>query len=167
MKIKSAKELINERNAREEINKKRYEKVLIACINRIENTNLLTKDTSIMFELPDNLGISCPNYDKKACCKYIKDTLTSHGYVVDTFNNNNYFSIAAMNISIPGGVSGAVFWVKADAGVTGVANVSAWVDQSGSGNHATQGTMANQPALVANDLNFNPSISSIMNSAPE
>lgn len=74
------------------------------------------------------------------------------------FNNNNYFSIAAMNISIPGGVSGAVFWVKADAGVTGVANVSAWVDQSGSGNHATQGTMANQPALVANDLNFNPSI---------
>lgn len=75
-----------------------------------------------------------------------------------SLNNNNYFSIAAMNISIPGGVAGAVFWVKADAGVTGIANVSAWADQSGTGNNATQGTMANQPALVANDLNFNPSI---------
>jgi hypothetical protein len=74
------------------------------------------------------------------------------------FNNNNYFSIAAMNVSIPGGVSGAVFWVKADAGVTGIANVSAWADQSGTSNNATQGTMANQPALVTNDLNFNPSI---------
>ncbi len=75
-----------------------------------------------------------------------------------SFTNNNFFSIAAMNISIPGGVAGLVFWVKADAGVTGTTNVSAWADQSGTGNNATQGTMANQPSLINPALNFNPTI---------
>jgi hypothetical protein len=87
MKIKSAKELIQERKNKYESNKKRYDKILEACINRIEKTNSLTKDTNIMFELPDNLGISCPTYDKEECCKYMKDILLKNGYVVELYNN--------------------------------------------------------------------------------
>jgi Secretion system C-terminal sorting domain len=59
----------------------------------------------------------------------------------------------------PGGVSSNLkLWLKANAGVTGTTNVSNWADQSGLGNNAFQATPANQPALVLNDLNFNPSI---------
>ena len=45
---------------------------------------------------------------------------------------------------------GMILWLANDAGVvaTGTA-VSAWEDQSGSGNNATQSSAANQPALVA------------------
>ena len=59
----------------------------------------------------------------------------------------------------PGGVgSNLALWLKAGNGVTGTTNVSVWADQSGSGNNAFQATPANQPSLVTNDLNFNPSI---------
>lgn len=58
----------------------------------------------------------------------------------------------------PGGVNTNLsLWLKADAGITTVGgNVSAWADQSGNGNNATQGTAANRPAYVTNDLNGNP-----------
>lgn len=87
MKIKSAKDLIKERKDKYEANKKRYDKILEVCVNRIERTNTLTKDTNIMYELPDNLGVSCPTYDKEECCKYMKDMLVKNGYVVEVYNN--------------------------------------------------------------------------------
>lgn len=87
MKIKSAKELLKERKERYQINQKRYDKILEACYNRILTTNNLTSDTNILYELPDNLGISCPTYNKEECCNYIKETLVSHGYIVGVFNN--------------------------------------------------------------------------------
>ncbi len=65
---------------------------------------------------------------------------------------------ASLMAQSPGGVAGSVFWVKGGVGVTGTTNVSAWTDQSGSGNNATQGVAGNQPALVINDINFNSSI---------
>lgn len=58
----------------------------------------------------------------------------------------------------PGGVAGAAFWVRADAGVTGTTSVSQWNDQSGNNNHAVQGTAGQQPSPVTNALNFNPAI---------
>lgn len=75
-----------------------------------------------------------------------------------TFANNSYFTIVAKNVALPGGVYGAVFWVRADAGVTGTTNISNWADQSGNANNATQGTAGNQPALVSSDLNFDPAV---------
>ncbi len=74
-----------------------------------------------------------------------------------TLVDGNYFSIAASNVPLPGGVAGMVFWVKADAGVTGTTNISQWSDQSGY-NNAVQATPAQQPALVNTDLNFHPSV---------
>ena len=55
----------------------------------------------------------------------------------------------------PGGVSGNLeFWVKAGTGATS----SLWQDQSGNGNNATQATAADQPAVTANQINFNPAL---------
>ncbi|MGV9011297.1 MAG: T9SS type A sorting domain-containing protein [Flavobacteriales bacterium] len=60
----------------------------------------------------------------------------------------------------PGGVySGNVFWSKADAGVTlTTGKVSAWADQSVSGNNATQATTADRPIWTSVNRNYNPSI---------
>lgn len=47
---------------------------------------------------------------------------------------------------LPTDFSGCQLWLRANRGVTlNGATVSAWADQSGNGNNATQGTAANQP----------------------
>lgn len=45
--------------------------------------------------------------------------------------------------------SGCVLWLHAEKGVTIATGVSNWADQSGAGNHATQGTGALQPTWVS------------------
>lgn len=58
----------------------------------------------------------------------------------------------------PGGVNTNLrLWLKANAGVTG-SPVSSWADQSGNGFTASQATVAQRPAIIANRLNFNPAI---------
>lgn len=49
----------------------------------------------------------------------------------------------------PVDVSGLVGWWRADLGITIATGVSAWADQSGTGNHLAQLTPANQPAFTA------------------
>lgn len=51
----------------------------------------------------------------------------------------------------PTQLSGCVLWLRADMGITkdGSDRVSAWADQSGNGNHFTQGTGARQPKWLA------------------
>ncbi len=80
------------------------------------------------------------------------------------FTDGDYFTLGLV-VYIPGGAQTPVFWVKAGSGVTGTTNVSLWADQSGLGNNATQATVSNQPSLVTNDINFNPSINFSGNSA--
>lgn len=59
----------------------------------------------------------------------------------------------------PTNLSGAVIWLRADLGITIATGVSAWADQSGNGNNATQATGANQPLFVANStMNGRPSV---------
>jgi len=59
----------------------------------------------------------------------------------------------------PGGVGANLsLWLKADAGITGGVNVSAWADQSGNGNDAIQGAGGLQPIINSGGLNFNPII---------
>ena len=85
----------------------------------------------------------------------VGNTLTFTGV---SFNNGDYFAIAAVNAGLPGGVAGPIFWVKGDVGVTGTTDVSSWTDQSGLATNATQGTLANQPSQIVNDLNFHSTI---------
>ncbi len=85
----------------------------------------------------------------------VGNTLTFTGV---SFTNGDYFAIAAVNTGLPGGVAGPIFWVKGDVGVTGTTDVSNWADQSGSATNATQGTFANQPSQLTNDLNFHSTI---------
>jgi hypothetical protein len=51
---------------------------------------------------------------------------------------------------------GLRLWLKADAGVSANQGIDSWVDQSGNGNNATQGTGVNQPTLVASQSNGRP-----------
>jgi hypothetical protein len=66
-------------------------------------------------------------------------------------------TIAALGATGPGGVGASVtnrLWLRADAGTSTTTNgqpVSAWNDQSGNGNNATQGTSANQPLFIASE----------------
>ncbi|MCF6213099.1 MAG: T9SS type A sorting domain-containing protein [Flavobacteriaceae bacterium] len=56
----------------------------------------------------------------------------------------------------PGGVTGNfLLWLRADKDVTGTTTVTAWNDQSGFNNNATS---ISAPSLLANGINFNPSI---------
>jgi hypothetical protein len=57
-------------------------------------------------------------------------------------------------------ISGCVLWLKADTGVQtgGGGAVTNWVDQSGQGNDASQGTGSAQPALVNNILGGMPAL---------
>ncbi|MDJ0960174.1 MAG: Ig-like domain-containing protein [Acidimicrobiia bacterium] len=60
----------------------------------------------------------------------------------------------------PGGVTADLgLWLRADAGVsTSGADVTAWGDQSGNGNDATQATPGLQPDFIAGAVNGNPVI---------
>jgi hypothetical protein len=52
-------------------------------------------------------------------------------------------------------VDNLVLWLRGDLGITlNGDNVSAWADQSGEGNDATQGTMSSQPLYVESDADF-------------
>lgn len=66
-------------------------------------------------------------------------------------------SVAAFN---PASISGLSVWLKADVGITkdGSNFVSAWADQSGSGNNFAQATGANQPIYSASVQNGLPVI---------
>lgn len=65
--------------------------------------------------------------------------------------NLNSTSGPAYGGFLPTQLSGCVLWLRADLGITkdGSDKVSAWADQSGSGNHFAQGTGADQPLYVA------------------
>jgi len=55
--------------------------------------------------------------------------------------------------------SGLKLWLSADTGLTlNGSTVSAWADQSGVGNNATQSTASNQPSVTASILNSKPVI---------
>lgn len=51
---------------------------------------------------------------------------------------------------LPTQLSGCVLWLRSDLGITlNGSSVSAWADQSGQGNSASQGTGANQPTYIS------------------
>jgi len=74
--------------------------------------------------------------------------------------DGDFFAIAINNFvfpNAPGNVTTNLrLWLKADAGVTGAAPVSAWADQSTLGNDAS--VPANGPDLMAGQINFNPAM---------
>ena len=85
----------------------------------------------------------------------INDTL---GQKQEEYAQNQIAS--ALTPTGPGGIdSDLILWLKADAGVTESSNdVSAWADQSSTGNNASQGTPANQPTYTSSSANYNPGI---------
>lgn len=52
---------------------------------------------------------------------------------------------------VPTDISGNILWLRGDIGITQTSgNISAWTDQSGNGNDATQATSLNQPTYTTN-----------------
>lgn len=64
--------------------------------------------------------------------------------------NNTYDASADASSFNVGGVMGLALWLKADVGVTSNAGiVSAWADQSGNNNNATETRVGLQPTLIS------------------
>ena len=62
-------------------------------------------------------------------------------------------------LSVPIPLANLKLWLKADAGITlNGSNVSAWADQSGNNNNASQSVAIRQPVFVANSQNGLPAI---------
>ena len=81
-----------------------------------------------------------------------KDIIKS---VAKTANGTPFYLQTAGGAFSPADLPDLVLWLDADVGVTVATGVSQWDDQSGLGNHATQGVGAEQPAYIASDANFN------------
>jgi hypothetical protein len=78
-------------------------------------------------------------------------------YVADA-NGNGLDDASEVPWNVP--LTNLVIWLKADKGVTanGSGNVSAWADQSGNGNNASQSSSGNQPLLVSSEINGLPAL---------
>lgn len=63
----------------------------------------------------------------------------------------------AGNSEYPGGVAGAVMWLKANKGLS-TGSTMTWQDQSGFGRSAVQSNTTAAPALISNGFNFNPAL---------
>jgi len=76
------------------------------------------------------------------------------------FTSGQFFSFAAL-VTAPGGVlTNLKLWLKPDSGVTtSGTNVTTWTNQAPAGLSFTQGTVAKQPTLVSNYMNFNQGVS--------
>jgi len=89
------------------------------------------------------------------------------GFVVSSSASGGTASTAVFDYvsylcSVPQQSSNLLLWLRSDVGVTSSAGaVSAWADQSGNGNNATQSTGANKPTLTTGSVNSGvlPSIS--------
>ena len=65
---------------------------------------------------------------------------------------------ACLDVAVP--TTGLLLQLRADLGITldGAGNVSAWADQSGAGNNATQSSSGNRPHLVLGAYNGRPTV---------
>lgn len=86
-----------------------------------------------------------------------RDLVTFSG--VD-FSDGDFFTIGGdIQTTFPGGSVALDLWLKAGAGVSSSGGlVSAWADQSGSGNDVSQGKIANQPTLEEDAINYNDAV---------
>ncbi|AXY73761.1 hypothetical protein D3H65_07125 [Paraflavitalea soli] len=88
-------------------------------------------------------------------------TVAGTAYAPSVTNPPSWRTIVACSPA-PGGITGASFWVKADAGTSSTTDntrISSWNDQSGNARHATNGTANNQPRYrntATKNMNFNP-----------
>ncbi len=83
--------------------------------------------------------------------------LDANGLATVDLTDGQYFTFG-QEVTAPGCVSSNLLtWYKADIGVTGSSNASAWADQSGNGNDIAQSTSTYQPA-TGGMINFNPAL---------
>lgn len=85
--------------------------------------------------------------------KFYAGFVVSSGSVGAT-QSTAVFDHVSYNTSVPPVSSNLLLWLRSDVGVTTSSGaVTAWADQSGNSNNATQGTGANRPTLTTSNAN--------------
>jgi hypothetical protein len=78
--------------------------------------------------------------------------LFAEAYLSGTYSGRSFdFTPSGYDYNIaftPGGLSGVGLWLRSDLGVTNSSGVSAWVDQTGTGNNGAQATSGSRPAVL-------------------
>lgn len=101
---------------------------------------------------PESLVLHCPAevMTGSVCVDVVgAREFTKNGTIADSSDDGPPgFTPPGLGTWTPASLTGVVAWVKGDAGVTGSAPVTAWADQSGSGNDLDN-TGTGAPALVA------------------
>lgn len=86
-------------------------------------------------------------------------------FTLAAINNNDYFTLATDKVPGPGGVAGAVVWLRADMNVyvdagttlaTSGQTVQQWHNQGAATYNIAQNTAGNRPTFVTNVFNSNP-----------
>lgn len=140
---------------------------------RIWNVKEVGTVGTVKFAVPQNLGVGNAVYLVRsadatfdASDEYIEltnYTVGSTTYLAGDidFADNDFFTLATY-LEAPGCVAADIkVWLRADKGVTGTSEVTAWADQSGNGYDAIQATPTFSPALgsaASAKFNFNPYI---------
>lgn len=78
--------------------------------------------------------------------------LFAEAYVNGTYSGRSFNFVPSgytYNVNFtPGGIAGVGMWLRSDLGVTLSSGISAWTDQTGSGNSAAQATSLSRPSLL-------------------
>lgn len=101
---------------------------------------------------PESLVLHCPAevMTGSVCVDVVgAREFTKNGTIADSSDDGPFgFTPPGLGTWTPESLTGVVAWLKGDAGVTGSSPVTAWADQSGSGNDLDN-TGTGAPALVA------------------
>lgn len=127
-------------------------KVQVPASTSTETTKIPIVPNTVLYLIVDADG----NFGSAA--SVFPMTLNGTNWEVDyDFSDGDFFTFAD-NLITPGGINTLpAVWLRADEGVTGTTNISAWENQSGSLDYS-QGTAASQPSLTTNATNFNPAV---------
>jgi len=124
-----------------------------------------TSSSTYMLQLPQN-----PEPRDDSNCLDNEYTYTQNGslgyYITFCLGGSTGSVTAGKHYATPQGITGFFLlqdglklWLEADAGVTESGGlVTDWDDQSGNGNNAIQGNPANQPTLIASQINGKPAV---------
>ncbi|MEM8488821.1 MAG: VCBS repeat-containing protein, partial [Bacteroidota bacterium] len=130
-------------------------------INFFENTGSTASPTFVQRTGNANYldGVDVGNYSRPILMDLDNDGDWDLFIGEEDGNFNYYLNNEDPVTTAPGGLfNNIVLWLKADAGVTGTSNVTAWADQTNQSNDAAQATSSRQPSKTDGAINYQPAL---------
>ncbi|WP_258100002.1 LamG-like jellyroll fold domain-containing protein [Marinoscillum pacificum] len=137
-------------------------------VPHLNNASNLVNFQIKLFETTNEVEIHCEScYTSEEAFTQGLENQDGTDYITVLGRNQSVFSIYNDAVrftpvpppSIANVEKSLAVWLKADAGVVGSTNASAWTDQSGNTNDASQVTTLNQPAIESSAINYNQALS--------